>query len=190
MNNKNMMFPDKFENESYSDFIKRIARVVLNGEIKASGIKPVDVEIYLYDELAHPDDTAHRHPLQVRYNQFYFYRAGKSNSLRPLNRMGVGISFSTDWYSLAILLRGVSHNNQIIRGTSFVARFIYSYFTGLKYEIQTQEERLRGIEEIERMENVLEFDEFKAELNIHQTERTGLNPKRDFACRKYRFYTQ
>lgn len=180
----------KKETETFETFISRVAGILLNCSVRNTEIRPVDIEIYLYHEAEHSDDTAQRHPLQLRYNQFYFYRAGKSNSLRPVNRMGAGVSFSTETYSLAVLLRGIVYKNEVIRGTSFVARFIYSYFTGFNYNLQSQEERLNGIESIERLTNVLTFETDQIQFSIHQAERVGLNLKKDFAKRKYRFYTQ
>ncbi|MGL5682219.1 MAG: hypothetical protein ACRDDZ_04080 [Marinifilaceae bacterium] len=168
--------------------ITHLASQVLNGKIRNSDIVPVEIEIYVFSPC-HRDDAAQRHPLQTRYNRFYFYRAGKSNSLRPLSRMGVGVSFSTDNESIAVLLRGIYCNGEYINGPSKVARYIYKFFTGAGMDSSHTKERLENIERIEKLDNVFQLEGSEVMQSIFRASRVGINKKKEYATACYRFLT-
>ena len=79
----------------------------------------------------------------------YFYRAGKGYNLRPDKRMGCGISFSEKDYTLAVLLRSIKYNDEIVFGPSKVAAFIYNKYTGCKFYEDNKKEKLDNIQKIE-----------------------------------------
>ncbi|MGL4779356.1 MAG: hypothetical protein ACRCXN_00805, partial [Bacteroidales bacterium] len=175
--------PERF----VSAYLYRIAKSILGYPLNYFNIIPVDIECYFYHESWHPDDTAQRHPLQGRYNQFYFYRMGKSNTLRPVNRMGAGIALSGKNYTLAVLLRGIRHGDKYIDGTSKVAAYLFHCFSQMDYSTAPVGERLKIIEQIEQLSEVVNFSHQPFERAIWATVRVGLNAKREYKDRKYRF---
>lgn len=185
-----MIYPSVQNPERFvSAYLYQIAKSILGYPLNYFNIIPVDIECYFYHENWHPDDTAQRHPLQGAFNHFYFYRMGKSNTLRPMNRMGTGIALSKGNYTLAVLLRGIRHGDKYIDGTSKVAAYIFYCFSQQDYSTASANERLQIIQQIEQLTDVVNLSNKPVKGAVWTTVRVGLNRKRQYKDRKYRFLT-
>lgn len=183
-----MIYPSVQTPERFvAAYLYLIARKILGHPLNYFEVIPVDIECYFYQQSWHPDDTAQRHPLQTRFNRLYFYRMGKSNTLRPVKRMGAGIALSMGSYTLAVLLRGIRDGDKYIDGTAKVAAYLFHRFSRLDYSTASVNERLEIIQQMEQLADVVNLSDKPVKGPVWTTVRVGLNAKRDYKNRRYRF---